>query len=139
MAKDHSNKSSARGSYKKMTKLIFGFCCRLSHNHENNIPNQSLSTSNSSPPFALNQPIVVEVIEAPKTDTFSTPKVKPFKKFVCFSSSVIRRSEDRDRKELTKSKTFSEGKYDSDSHIDHTKFKMGVPLGISDGSTNPRR
>ncbi|KAI3819306.1 hypothetical protein L1987_13133 [Smallanthus sonchifolius] len=85
-----------------------------------------------TPSSAPNRPVFREMIPGPKTETFSTPKVKPSKKLVRFSSSVIKKSGDGGRKELTESKTSGEEK--NDSYIDHTNMKMMVSSDISGGS-----
>lgn len=139
MAKDHSNKSFARSSYEKISKVTFGFTRRTSNNPKN-IPNPSLSTTDPptmnpyvshTPSSTLHPPVPGEMTSTPKPESFSPREAKPFKRFVRFSSSTIKKSEDDGGKELTANKTFSEEKYNS--YINDTKMKMRAPSNVSSG------
>ncbi|KAK1412541.1 hypothetical protein QVD17_33884 [Tagetes erecta] len=139
MAKDQPNKSFARSSYEKISKVTFGFTRRTSHDPKN-IPNTSLSTTNpptmnpyvsQTPSSILHPPVPREMASTPKPESFSTHEAKPFKRFVRFSSSTVKKSGDDGGKELTANKTFSEEKYNS--YIDDTKMKMRAPSNVSNG------
>ncbi|KAJ0520323.1 hypothetical protein HanRHA438_Chr10g0437331 [Helianthus annuus] len=131
MAKDHSNKSFARTSYDKISKLTFGFSRRTSPNPKTNIPNPSPPTMNPHPP------VPGEMITAPKPESFSPHEAKPTKRFVRFSSSNIKKTGGGGGKELSANNTFSEEKYNS--YIDNTKKKMRAPSNVSAERTVSRR
>lgn len=138
MVKDHSNKSFARSSYEKISKVTFGFSRRISQNPKTNIPNPSQSTTklptmnptaSQTPASTFHQPVHNKTISTPKPESFSPREVKPTKRFVRFSSSTIKKSED---KELTANKTFSEEKYNN--YIENTKMKMRAPSNVTSGN-----
>ncbi|KAI3678963.1 hypothetical protein L6452_38267 [Arctium lappa] len=132
MAKDHSSKSLARSSYEKISKVTFGSFLRISrYPKNNNIPNRPPSATGPASGEVI--PASIPVPDPTTSESFRPLGPKPFKKFVRFSSSDVKKTDSGGGggKEIAGQKTFSEEKYNS--YIDHTKMKMRAPSTVSGG------